>query len=60
MLSVVCEKGLVCVWGVCVFVVEAFDHLPQLFWVGAEGDRVKCLFPSGLLFVSDVLVNFCV
>ena len=38
--SVVCEYCLMCVRGICVFVVEGFDQLPESRWICAEVDAV--------------------
>ena len=38
MVSVVSEYCLVCVRGICVFVVEGFNQLPESGWICAEVD----------------------
>lgn len=40
MVSVVSEYCLMCVGGICVFVVEGFDQLPESRWICAEVDVV--------------------
>ena len=40
MVSVVCEYCLMCIRGVCVFVIEGLNQLPESRWICAEVDVV--------------------
>ena len=57
---VACGYGLVCVRGICVFVVEATYEPPKFGGVCVERDVFEYLFPFCVLFVLDIIGDFLV
>ena len=57
---VACGDSLVCVGGVCVFVVEASYEPPKFGGICVECDSFKKLFPFSVLFFTDIIGNFLV
>jgi len=56
----VLEDGLVCLWCICVLIVEASNELPEFGRVGVECDSVEYLFPFVALFLFDILGDLSV
>ena len=57
---VACGNGLVCVGGICVFVVEAAYEPPKFGGICVESDVYEYLFPFCELFVMDIIGYFLV
>ena len=49
-----------CVWCICVCVIEAANVPPEFGGISVVCDSVEKLFPFGLLFVLDIISYFFV